>query len=281
MPDIPGPRRASPLPTAPASHRRARPIADRTAAEAAPGPEPPPVAHRVGWGFISLYALAYMGTILLFLAPLLVTLALKVNSLVGIERAPNSLALVAGIGALLAMFANPFFGRMSDRTSSRLGMRRPWMVIGLVGGSARHPRRRGGAQHPGRPGRMVHRPAVLQRAARRHGGGAAGPGPGRPTRPGLRCPGRLPAHRVGERHLPGPAVHRQPARHVPGPVRDRRVLHPALRGHAERSPAGRRRTSRPGRCGSSPARSTSTRGRTRTSPGPSPAASCSCWPTPS
>ena len=71
----------------------------------------------------------------MFLAPLLVTLALKVNSLVGIDQAPNSLALVAGIGALLAMFANPFFGRMSDRTSSRLGMRRPWMVIGLVGGS--------------------------------------------------------------------------------------------------------------------------------------------------
>ena len=62
-------------------------------------------------------------------------LALKVNSLVGIEQAPNSLALVTGIGALLAMFGNPFFGRMSDRTSSRLGMRRPWMVIGLVGGS--------------------------------------------------------------------------------------------------------------------------------------------------
>ena len=85
---------------------------------------------------------------------------------------------------------------------------------------------------------MVHRPAVLQRAARRHGGGAARPGPGRSTRPGLRRPGCLPAHRVGERHLPGQAVHRQPARHVPGPVRDRRVLHPALRGHAERSPAG-------------------------------------------
>jgi MFS family permease len=45
------------------------------------------------------------------------------------------LALVAGIGALVAMFGNPFFGRMSDRTSSWLGMRRPWMVIGLVGGS--------------------------------------------------------------------------------------------------------------------------------------------------
>jgi MFS family permease len=76
-----------------------------------------------------------MSTSLVFLAPLLVTLALKVNSLVGIKQAPNSLALVAGVGSLLAMFANPFFGKMSDRTSSRLGMRRPWMVAGLLGGT--------------------------------------------------------------------------------------------------------------------------------------------------
>ena len=76
-----------------------------------------------------------MSTNLLFLAPVLVTLALKVDSLVGIERAPSSLALVAGIGALVAMVGNPFFGRMSDRTASQLGMRRPWMVTGLAGGS--------------------------------------------------------------------------------------------------------------------------------------------------
>jgi MFS family permease len=76
-----------------------------------------------------------MSTSLLFIAPLLVTLALKVNSLVGIDRAPSSLALVAGTGALVAMVGNPFFGKMSDRTASRLGMRRPWMVIGLVAGS--------------------------------------------------------------------------------------------------------------------------------------------------
>src|SRR5690349_19620990 len=94
-----------------------------------------PAAHRVGWGFIALYTLAYISTSLVFIAPLLVTLALKVDSLVGIERAPDSLALVAAVAALLAMVGNPFFGKMSDRTSSRLGMRRPWMVIGLVGGS--------------------------------------------------------------------------------------------------------------------------------------------------
>ncbi len=111
-----------------------RGLQDRTAAEAALEPEPPS-ARRVGWGFISLYTLAYMSTNLLFLAPLLVTLALKVDSLVGNHRAPASLALVAAVGALLAMVANPFFGRMSDRTASRLGMRRPWMVSGLAGGS--------------------------------------------------------------------------------------------------------------------------------------------------
>jgi MFS family permease len=93
------------------------------------------VVRRVGWVFITLYALALMGTSLLFLAPLLVTLALKINSLVGIEQAPSSLGLVTGIGSLLAIVANPFFGKMSDRTTSYLGMRRPWMIIGLVGGS--------------------------------------------------------------------------------------------------------------------------------------------------
>ena len=111
-----------------------RGLKDRTAAEAALEPEPPR-ARRVGWGFVSLYTLAYMSTSLLFLAPVLVTLALKVDSLVGIERAPSSLALVAAIGALVALFGNPFFGRMSDRTASPLGMRRPWMVTGLAGGS--------------------------------------------------------------------------------------------------------------------------------------------------
>src|SRR5580693_7128196 len=107
---------------------------DRTAADAALEPSSP-AARRVGWGFISLYTLAFMSTSLLFLAPLLVTLALKVNSLVGIKQAPNSLALVAGIGALVALVGNPFFGKMSDRTASPLGMRRPWMVTGLAGGS--------------------------------------------------------------------------------------------------------------------------------------------------
>ena len=90
---------------------------------------------RVGWGFITRYVLAFASTSLVLIAPLLVTLALKVDRLVGSEQAPESLGLVVGVGAVVALVANPFFGRLSDRTTSRLGMRRPWMLIGLVGGS--------------------------------------------------------------------------------------------------------------------------------------------------
>ena len=72
----------------------------RSAAEAEFHESPSPT-QRVGWGFVLLYTLAFLSTSLLFLAPLLVTLALKVNSLVGTERAPNSLSLVAGVGGLV------------------------------------------------------------------------------------------------------------------------------------------------------------------------------------
>ncbi len=82
-----------------------------------------------------LYALSYFGTSLLLIAPLAVTLALKVNDLVGIASAPASLAVVVGVGSLVALIGNPLCGRLSDRTSSRWGMRRPWMVGGLVGGT--------------------------------------------------------------------------------------------------------------------------------------------------
>src|SRR5690349_19406486 len=110
-----------------------------------PGPaEPRPPAQtstpgqaqgRVGAGFIALYALAFTASCLMLLAPVLVTLALKVGDLVGAEAAPGRLALTLAAGSFLALFANPLFGKLSDRTTSRFGMRRPWMLLGLAGGT--------------------------------------------------------------------------------------------------------------------------------------------------
>ena len=256
-----------------------RGLQDRTAAEAALEPEPRG-ARRVGWGFISLYTLAYMSTNLLFLAPLLVTLALKVDSLVGNQRAPASLALVAAVGALLAMVANPFFGRMSDRTASRLGMRRPWMVSGLAGGSIGI--------------------AIVALA---------------PSIPVVLlgwcitqvCFNALLAAMVAVMPDQIPSVQRGQVSGVLGvclPVGSvcgafvvklftgsllAMFLAPCAIGGffillfaVTLNDRRLARADKPnGRCGSSPARSTSTRGRTTTSPGFLPAASCSSWLTPS
>ena len=44
--------------------------------------------------------------------------------------------LVTGVGAAVSVFANPAFGAISDRTTSRFGRRVPWVVAG-----GRHRRR--------------------------------------------------------------------------------------------------------------------------------------------
>ena len=90
---------------------------------------------RVGLGFVVLYTLAFMASCLMLIAPLLVTLALRVGDLVGAAAAPGRLALALAVGSFLSLFANPLFGKLSDRTTSRFGMRRPWMLLGLAGGT--------------------------------------------------------------------------------------------------------------------------------------------------
>lgn len=118
---------------------RAAPTAPRPPAVPSHPSTPPDEvgrSHAVGPGFVTRYALAYLGTSLLLIAPVSVTLALKVNALVGIDRAPAALSLVAGAGSFVSLFGNPLAGALSDRTTSRFGMRRPWMVVGLVGGTA-------------------------------------------------------------------------------------------------------------------------------------------------
>jgi MFS family permease len=44
----------------------------------------------------------------------------------------SALGIVAGFGALFATVGNVLFGRFSDRTTSRWGRRRPWIVGGTV-----------------------------------------------------------------------------------------------------------------------------------------------------
>lgn len=90
---------------------------------------------RVGWPFVAVYAAAYAGMWMALLSPILVGLTLRARA-IDAEHATADLSLVMGVGALIALLGNPFFGHLSDRTTSRFGMRRPWLVGGALGGAA-------------------------------------------------------------------------------------------------------------------------------------------------
>lgn len=92
-------------------------------------------AREVGGLFITVYAMAYTGLWMALLPPILTGLTMRVHGLAP-THATGSLSLVVGVGALMALFGNPFFGRLSDRTVSRFGRRRPWLIAGALGGVA-------------------------------------------------------------------------------------------------------------------------------------------------
>lgn len=90
--------------------------------------------EREGRLYTPSLALFNFGAYMAILTPVMLTLALKVQDLVGEEEKAGAFGLVAAVGALFAIICNPLAGRLSDRTSSRFGMRRPWILGGSIGG---------------------------------------------------------------------------------------------------------------------------------------------------
>lgn len=66
------------------------------------------------------------------LGPAIIGIAVKVQTIVPDEQKTSATGLVFGVGALFAVIGNVLFGRLSDRTTSRFGRRRPWIVSGTV-----------------------------------------------------------------------------------------------------------------------------------------------------
>jgi MFS family permease len=96
-------------------------------------PAPPP--QRASARFIAIYALAYSALWLALLTPAIITLALRVRQLAeGNPARPISMVLF--VGAIAALVGNPIFGALSDRTHSRFGRRRPYLVGGALAGFA-------------------------------------------------------------------------------------------------------------------------------------------------
>lgn len=75
--------------------------------------------------------LVVMGALI---TPLVISLSLKVLTIVDADGKEAALGLVTAVGAISAMIFNPIFGHLSDRTTSKFGRRRPWIVGGIVVG---------------------------------------------------------------------------------------------------------------------------------------------------
>ena len=76
--------------------------------------------------------LAQFGVFMAFITPIAISLAIRVE-----ELAPGHeeyLGYITGAGALFVMLTSPFMGIWSDRTRTRFGRRRPFMVGGTIVG---------------------------------------------------------------------------------------------------------------------------------------------------
>ena len=83
--------------------------------------------------FIGGLVFAQLIFFIALLGPAVIGIGVKVQSIVpDSAQQTSALGVVAGFGALFAVIGNVLFGRFSDRTASRFGRRRPWIVGGTL-----------------------------------------------------------------------------------------------------------------------------------------------------
>lgn len=97
--------------------------------------------QRVSTRWIGLFGLSWLGIWLAQLAPFQLTLPDQINDWLEIgnsvdesnwQRSVLTFGVVSGISAVFALVAFPLTGSLSDRTTSRYGRRRPWIVGGTA-----------------------------------------------------------------------------------------------------------------------------------------------------
>lgn len=105
----------------------------------APGPgqleaqhEPliPAPTRKASFPVIGTMVLARLGIMFALTVPITAGLVLRLQQMVPAEQIPGTLGLVTSVGAISALVFDPIFGRLSDRTTSRFGRRRPWLILG-------------------------------------------------------------------------------------------------------------------------------------------------------
>jgi MFS family permease len=92
-------------------------------------PEPTkPVSNKYVAGLV----VAQLVFFIALLGPATIGIGLKVQQIIPLAEQTTAIGVLGGFGALFAVIGNVLFGRLSDRTTSRFGRRRPWLIAGTV-----------------------------------------------------------------------------------------------------------------------------------------------------
>lgn len=85
-------------------------------------------------GYIAAIVFANLGIMLAFYAPI-TSLLPRLAEQVSPDSKEAALGWITGVGALMSVVGNPLAGALSDRTTSRLGRRKPWVLYGAMLGA--------------------------------------------------------------------------------------------------------------------------------------------------
>lgn len=91
------------------------------------------IGQSQGRQFLPFYLLSWFG-VTIALGAMLGAAIPKVFLFFDEAHKEQSTAIVTAIGGVVVMIITPLFGRLSDRTMARWGMRKPWMLGGLIVG---------------------------------------------------------------------------------------------------------------------------------------------------
>ncbi|MFD4422698.1 MFS transporter [Agromyces sp. NPDC058484] len=89
--------------------------------------------RRVGSGWIASFATVWLGVWMAQLTPVQLLLPAQIDAELHPENWVDSVVafgVISGIAAIATIITYPLTGALSDRTTSRFGRRRPWIVIG-------------------------------------------------------------------------------------------------------------------------------------------------------
>lgn len=91
--------------------------------------------RKVTAGWIALFATAWFGIWMAQLTPIQLLLPQQIDDLLNPQDWTESVVafgIISGIAGACALLAYPITGALSDRTTSRFGRRRPWILLGTV-----------------------------------------------------------------------------------------------------------------------------------------------------